>query len=134
MDQLWCKEQKKGRIQLTAVDRGRAVQQRAEVHAEDVHHLNGGFVGANGAQCLEVGLAGLRGNNDELADACPLLPGFDKFVHDPVKRSSPEGRTARKGAARGMHPVFNRGGSGNAECFRQVVRHTLHDDRIAPER
>jgi hypothetical protein len=134
LDQMRCQEEQEGRIQLSALDRRGSVQQAAEIHAEDVHHLDGCFVGADGAQCLEVCLTGLRSDDEELTDACPLLPGFDKFVHDPVKRSSSESRAARKGASRLMHPVLYGRGSCNGECLGQVVRQTIHNDAIAAER
>ena len=49
-------------MQLPAVDRAPGlVEQRTEIQAEDVHHLDGGLLGTDGAQRLEVGLARLRG-------------------------------------------------------------------------
>jgi hypothetical protein len=77
-----------------------------------------------------VGLAGLCGDDDELADACPLLPRLYKFVHDPMKRSSSERRATRKAARRLMDPVLDNGSPQDAECLGEVVRQSLHNDGV----
>ena len=106
----------------------------AEIEAEDVDHLDGGLLGADGAQRLEVGLARLRGEDDELPDACPVFPGLDKFVHDTVQRATPESGASREGAGDGVHPVLDRRCPQDAERGREIVGEVLDDDRVAAER
>jgi hypothetical protein len=133
-DQLGRQEQEERGVELTTVDRHGAVQQAAEIDAEDVDHLDGGFIGADGAQRLQMDLAGLGGDDEELANACPLLPGFDKFVHHPVKRPSPERRPARKGPGSGVYPVLHCRRSRDPEARGEIVRYMFDDDGIAAKR
>jgi hypothetical protein len=122
LHQLGSQEQEQGGIELTPLDRSRAFEMRPEIEAEDIDHLHRRIVSADRTQSLEVSLAGLSGDDEELADACPLLPGLDKFVHDPVKRSPAERGSPWKGAGRSMHPVLDSGGANYAEPLRQIVR------------
>jgi hypothetical protein len=128
MDQVWRQEQQERGIELPAMDRSRPVQQRAEIDTEDVHYLNRRFIGSDRAKCLQMRLTRLCRDDEELTNACPLFPGFDKFVHDPVKRPSPECRPARKRAGGGVDPVFHRRSSQYSERLRQVIRQTFYDD------
>jgi hypothetical protein len=128
LDQVRRQEQQERSIELTAVDRSRPVQQPAEVDAENVHHLNGCLIGSDRAQRLQMCLTRLRRDDEELTNACPLLPGFDKFVHDPVKRPSPQRRPAWKRAAGGVDPILHRRSPQDSEQLRQVIRQTFYDD------
>jgi hypothetical protein len=128
VDQVRSQEQQERRIELAAMDRSRPVQQPAEVDAEDVHHLNRRLIGADRAQCLQMRLTRLRGDDEELTNACPLLPGFDKFVHDPVKRPSPQRRPAWEWAAGGVDPILHCRSAQDSEQLRQVIRQTFYDD------
>ena len=67
--------QEEGCVDLAALN-GRVgkIQEIAEIEREHVDHLNGGAVGTDGAERLEVGFAPLGGQDDELPHACPLLP------------------------------------------------------------
>ena len=91
------------------------------------------LVGPDRAQGLQVRLAGLGGQDHELADACPLFPGLDKFVHDPMQRAAPERGAAGEVAGRRVDAVFHRRCAQDPEFGRQIVGQVLHDDGIAPE-
>ena len=132
-NQVRCKKEKEGRVQLPALDGRMPLQQRAKLDSEDIHHLDRGFVGPERAEGFQMCFAGLSSDDEELPDACPLFPGLDKFVHDPVKRSTSKRGPARKGPGRGVHAVLDRGGACNAEFLGQIVCQTLHDDGIAPK-
>jgi hypothetical protein len=122
LHQLRREKQEQGGVQLSALNRRRPLQQRAELNAEDVDHLHSCRIGADGAERFEVGLARLSSNNEELPDACPLLPGLDKFVHHPVKRTAAERGSARKRPSRGVHPIFDGGGADHTKLLGQIVR------------
>jgi hypothetical protein len=128
-NEVWCQEQEQRRIELTTMDRSRRpVQQFAEVDTEDVHHLDRRFIGSDRAQRLQMRLTRLRSDDEELTNACPLFPRFDKFVHDPVKRPSPQGRPAWERPGGGVDSVLHRRSPQNSERLRQVVRQTFYDD------
>ena len=78
--------------------------------------------------------ARLGGEDDELADACPLLPGLDKFVHDPMQRAPPQGGAARERVGRRVDAELHRRRAQDPELRRQIVGEMLHDDRVAAER
>src|SRR3954471_11555017 len=79
-DQMRSQEEQQRGVELAPLNRCLALQHRAEIDAEDVHHLNRGLVGPDRAERFQVSLARLSRDDEELAHACPLLPGFDKFV------------------------------------------------------
>jgi hypothetical protein len=81
-----------------------------------------------------VTFARLSGNYEKLADACPLLPRLDKFVHDPVKRAAAQGGSSGEGACRLVNAILDRRDARYAERFREVVCQPLDNDGIAAER
>jgi len=50
---------------------------------------------------------GLGCQNNELADACPLLPSLYKFVHDPMQRLASQSGAARQRMGRRLDPVLD---------------------------
>jgi hypothetical protein len=114
-DQLRRQEQEQRSIQLPALNRRRPFQEIAEIEAEDIDDQYFRLIGPNRAERFQVAFARLRGEDEELADACPLLPRFDKFVHHPVKRSAPQRRTARKRAGGCVYSILDGRGTRDAE-------------------
>jgi hypothetical protein len=98
-DQFGREMEQQRRVQLAALNRSsRLFQERSEIHAEDVDHLHGRAVRPDRAQSLEMRIARLSGEHDELVDACPLFPGLDKFVHDTMQRAAAKRGSSGKGA------------------------------------
>ena len=121
-------------VQLAALNRCRALQERPEVQAENVDHLYAGLIGPNGAQRLEVGLAGLCRQDNELPNSCPLFPGLDKFIHHTVKRSPPQGGSSGEGPHRRVHAVLDRRRPGHPVGSRQIVGQAFYNYGIAAQR
>jgi len=135
MDQVGGEKEHERGVQLATVDGGAgALQQGAELEAEDVDDLHRGLVGPDGTQRLQVRLAGLGGEDHELPDACPPLPGLDKFVHDPMQRAAAEGCAAREVVGLLVDSVLQRRHANDPELRREIVGQVLDDDGIAPER
>src|SRR5687767_7275961 len=90
LDEVRRQKQHQGSIQLTSLNRRGSLEQRCEIEAEDVDHLNGGLIGPDGTECFEMSLAGLSRQDQELSYSCPLLPRLDKFIHHTMKRAPPQ--------------------------------------------
>jgi two-component system nitrogen regulation sensor histidine kinase NtrY len=126
--------QQQRRVELAALNRRRRViEEIAEIEAEDIDDLHFGFVGPDGGEGLQVSFTRLSRDDEEFADACPLFPRLDKFVHHPVQRSAAEGSTAGKRPCRGMDPVLDGGDAGNAERLRQIICQPFYNYCIAAE-
>jgi hypothetical protein len=103
-------------IQFSTLHRSPALQQRTEFEAEDVDHLNRGLIGPDGAERLQMCLAGLRGKDQEFSDSCPLLPRLDKFIHDTVKGAAPQRGTAGERPHCRVDAVLDRWRPGDTVC------------------
>ena len=106
-DQVRRQIEHQGGVELASLYRGGTLEQRAEIEAEDVYHLDRCLIGPDRAERLQVCFTRLGGENQEFLDACPVLPGLDKFIHHTVKRASPEGSASGEGPRRGMDAVLD---------------------------
>jgi two-component system nitrogen regulation sensor histidine kinase NtrY len=127
-------KQHQGSIQLTSLNRRGPLEQRPEIEAEDVDHLNRGLIGPDGADCFEMGLAGLSRQNQELSYSCPLFPRLDKFIHHTMKRTPPQRGRSRKRPGCGVYSVLDCWDPGYAMGRRQIVGQPLYNYGIAAQR
>jgi hypothetical protein len=112
-DQVRSKIEHQGGVELAPLYGGGTLEQRAEIETEDVHHLYRCLIGPDRAERFQVGFTRLGGQNQEFRDACPVLPGLDKFIHHTVKRAPPEGSAPGEGPRRGMDAVLDYRGAGD---------------------
>jgi hypothetical protein len=60
-----------------------------------------------------VCIAGLRGQNQELTNSCPLLPGLDKFIHHTVQGTPTQRGSSREWPHCCMNAVLDGGSPGH---------------------